>query len=197
MPEDAFPCACAGRAGGLVVRYQVLEYLGAVALWSWLADLVPLDPRPLPRPPRTLAGRRPGRRHGGRRPPPLVLAADVAGPAAWIGYAAAASAGTAMMIAALAPLGEFRGGRRAVPRGLPLPSLLAPLADRRFLRLLLFGCCCSFAHGLDRLAAEAVFQRGARMDLFVILWLNTGLRLGQMAIGPWMGRLVDCWAIAP
>ena len=41
------------------------------------------------------------------------------------------------------------------------------------------------------------FNKVLGLDLFVILWLTTGLRLGQMAIGPWVGRLVDRWGNRP
>jgi MFS family permease len=35
------------------------------------------------------------------------------------------------------------------------------------------------------------------LGVFVLLWLKTGVRLGQMAVGPWVGRLVDRWGNRP
>ena len=171
VPWVAMPGWLPSSASALAVlvalwcAYQVLEYLGAVALWSWLADLVPLRIRGrfLGRRERWLAaGQAVGMVAGG-----LLLwswqRTWPGQPRCWIGYAAAASAGTAMMIAALAPLGRVpRAAAGAVPRGLPLPSLLA-LAGRSAVpaaaavRLLLLVRARP-----DRLAAEAVFQRGAR-----------------------------------
>ena len=139
LPLSAFAL---GTLVTLWCAYQVLEYLAAVALWSWLADLVPLRIR----------GRFLGRRErwmaAGQALGMLAGAFLLwlwqqiwPGQPRWIGYAAAASAGTAMMIVALAPLAQIP---RAVGRRRPPAAVLLAVgaAGRSaFVRLLVFGCC--------------------------------------------------------
>ena len=53
--------------------YHVLEYLGSVALWSWIGDLVPWRTRALSGPPRAVDGRRAGSRDARCRAVQLLL----------------------------------------------------------------------------------------------------------------------------
>ena len=169
-------------------------------MWLWLADLVPLRIR----------GRFLGRRErwmaAGQ-----AIGMVAAGILLWywkqtwphsqgIGYAATTSAGAAMMLIALRPLAGIPRAlaSRAVRGAAPLSALLAPLADRRFLRLLLFGCWWSFSNGIIDVPQNAVFPKlMLGLGVFVLLWLKTGVRLGQMAVGPWVGRLIDRWGNRP
>lgn len=174
--------------------YHLLEYLGTVALWSWLADLAPLRIRG---------------RFLGRRERWMVTGQAVAmlcgGLHAWgwrylhpseprsIAYAIPAALGTAFMVAALAPLAGIPalGQGVAVRPGATVRAMVAPLADRRFVGLLLFGCFLSAANGLTQLAQGVYPYWVLGMGLFTMLALRTGMRLGQFAISPWLGRLAD------
>ena len=180
--------------------YQVLEYLGTVALWSWFADLAPAVIRG------RFLGRREGWMNAGQAAGMVAAAVFLwtlqklwpQGPQ-WTGYAAAACAGAFAMLAALAPLA-------LIPRvvvspaargGVPLSALLVPLADRRFLGLLAFGCWLSFCHGAIETPLAVFPYRALNLGLWAMLWLKTGLRLGQMAIAPRVGRWIDCWGNRP
>jgi MFS family permease len=191
LPSPAFSLAV------LVVLwcvYQVLEYLGTVALWSWLADLVPLRIR----------GRFLGRRER------WMAAGQAVGLLAsglfvwqcpriwptlphWVSYAIPGCMGAWFMIAALVPLGRMPRATfsRAARSGASLAALLAPLADRRFWPLLLFGCWLSFFNGIIELPQSIFPNMVLGVGVSVMLWLKTGLRVGQMAVGPWTGRLID------
>lgn len=191
MPSPA--CSLAALVA-LWCAYQVLEYLGTVALWSWLADLVPLRIR----------GRFLGRRErwmaAGQAAGMLACGLFVwkwqktwPGQAKWIGYAIPACAGAALMIAALAPLARIPAAKfsRAAVRGATLSAMLAPLLDSRFLRLLLFGSWFSFFNGIIESPQATFPYKVLGMQIFAMLWLKTGLRLGQVAVGPQVGRLID------
>ena len=217
--------------------YHLLEYLGTVALWSWLADLVPLRIR----------GRFIGRRQrwlvAGQAAAMLAAGLFTWGWHAmhpflprWIGYAIPAGVGACFLIASVVPLvripGLERGGhsaQRRVPWTACLPLLLrirnallprraragkppmapgpplwraggraifAPLADRRFRRLVLFICWFSLFNGLTQ-SVQYIYPFALGMSLFVMLALPTGMRLGQLAISPWMGRLADRFGNRP
>ena len=178
--------------------YQVLERLGTVALWSWFNDLVPT----------AIRGRFLGRRErwmDAGQTIGMVLAAgfiwtwhDRWRQPSWTGYALAACAGACTMIAALAPLALIPRVvvSPAARNGVPLAALLAPLADRRFLGLLAFGCWLSLCHGPVE-APMNIFPRALGFGVWVMLSLKTGLRLGQMAIAPRVGRWIDRWGNRP
>ena len=180
--------------------YHLLEYLGTVALWSWLADLVPLRVR----------GRFLGRRQqwmvGGQAVG--MLAAGFFSyawnsaherPLWWIGYAIPAGAGACWMMASLLPLMRIPrlAASHTVRFGATLRSMKAPFRDPRFLRLLLFGCWLSFFNGVTLLTQSVYPYWVLGMSLFVMLGLKTGMRAGQLAISPWMGRLADRFGNRP
>ena len=171
--------------------YHLLEYLGTIALWSWLADLVP----------RRIRGRFIGRRErwllAGRIP--SMLAAGLfayywreAHPRNewWIGYTIPAALGALMMIAAVAPL--MRMPSISAPAMLPIRGrLTAPLADVRFWRLLAFGCWFSFFNGVTQSAQNIYPARVLEFTLLVMLTLRIGMRFGQLGLAPRVGRLAD------
>jgi len=174
--------------------YHLLEYLGTVALWSWLADLVPLRIRG---------------RFLGRRQRWMTAGQAVAMVAAglfsyawnrtyppsmrWIGYAIPAGIGVWFMIGSLVPLARIPAvvTGRTVRCGATLRAMAAPFRDPRFLRLLLFGCWFSLSNGLTQLTQSIYPWRVLGIGLFFMLALKTGMRLGQLSISPWMGRLAD------
>ncbi len=133
--------------------YHVMQYLATVALWSWLADLVPLRIRG---------------RFLGRRQRWMVAGGACAMIASglftywwvqtqtrsvhWIGYAISTAAGADFMLAALIPLLKMpRVATSWIARhGASLSNVLAPFCDRRFLSLLMFGCWFSFFDGVTQ-----------------------------------------------
>jgi len=204
-----FPSARAALAGLVSIWccYHLLQYAGTIALWSWLADLVPLRIR----------GRFIGRRQrwmvGGEAASMLSAGLFVWGWKAthpdlpgWIAYAIPAVLGACLMIAALVPLSWVpRVAASEVGRaGEIFRPMLAPFGDRRFLRLLAFGCWFSLSNGLTQSAQFSLPKKliaetwlGAGAVLFVMLALKTGMRMGQLGISPWMGRMADRWGNRP
>jgi len=180
--------------------YHLLQYLGTVALWSWLADAAP----------RPLRGRFLGRRERWLVAGQAVAAVDAGlfvwsflqmhpGAPKWIPYAVAAELGALFMIAALVPLilmPSLLGPSR--PRQSPSwPSLLRPFTDARFLRLLLYGCWFSFFNGLTQSAQNYFPLQILGVSLFLMLSLQTGMRLGQMAVSPRLGAAADRFGNRP
>ncbi len=174
--------------------YHLLQYVGTIALWSWLADLVPLRIR--------------GRFLGIRQR--WIVAGEAVAMLAsgwfiyqwhsrfpdqyrWIAYAASATLGACCMLGALVPLARIP--RMAVSpmvrHGATLRSMLAPLADGPFLRLLLFGCWFSLSNGLTQSIQYSFPKQVLGASLFLMLALQTGMRLGQLTVSPWIGRTAD------
>lgn len=179
---------------GLWCLYHLLEYLATVAYWSWLADLV--GP--------TIRGRFLGRRErwmvAGQAAAMLSAGLFAWGwhelhpnQTRWIGYAVPAGLGAWFLMASVIPLVRMPGliaERPTAPR-VPLGALLAPLGDRRFLRLLAFGCWFSFFNGVTQSAQYIYPYQVLGANLFVMLALQTGMRGGQWLASPALGRLAD------
>jgi len=174
--------------------YHLLQYLATVALWSWLADLVP----------RRIRGRFFGRRErwmvAGQAGAMIAAGLFVFRWRArfpelpgWIGYAIPALLGAGFMLLALVPLMAMPSAvvSRAARGGATLRSMIAPLADPRFLRFLLFRCWLSFANGISGFAQAVYPYRALRVGLLTMHSLRTGMRLGQWTLGPTVGRLAD------
>lgn len=174
--------------------YQLLEYLGTIALWSWLADLVPQRVR----------GRFLGRRErwmaAGQAAAMLSSGLFVWGwqltrpeSPRWIGYAIAAMLGAAFIVAAVAPLALMPSvvGRQAKPTVVSLRAMWAPLTNARFLRLLAVRCWLSLFNGVIQSPQNLFPNRVLGLRLFTMLALKVGLRMGQWTISPRLGRLVD------
>ena len=172
----------------------MLQYLGTIALWSWLADLVPLRIR----------GRFIGRRErwmvAGQAAAMLAGGLFVWGwkylhpdRPAWIAYVIPALLGGCFMAAALLPLCKMpaAAGAWIVRHGATLRATLAPLADRRFLSLLAFGCWFSFFNGVTQSPQNIYPARVLGISLFVMLALQTFMRVGQLSVSPWLGGLAD------
>ena len=86
-------------------------------------------------------------------------------------------------------------GRR--PAGATGHAVWAPFADRRFLRLLAFGCWFSFFSGLTSPAQDLYLRDRLDVALLVSLALTIGMRVGQGIIGPRVGRLADRFGNRP
>jgi MFS family permease len=174
--------------------YHLLEYVGTIALYSWLADLVP----------RRVRGRFLGRRErwmvGGAISAMLASAGIVAGLKAtfgdelwWVGYAVSATLGMIILAAAVVPLilMPHPAGGETIRRGAGIRQTVRPLLDPRFARLLAFGCCFSMANGLTQ-SPQYTYQKDVlAVGLAAILVLRTVMRAGQFGVSPWMGRLAD------
>ena len=200
LPAAVMPGVLPSRRASLTALvvlwcvYHLLQYLATVALWSWLADLVP----------QRIRGRFLGRRErwmvAGQAAGMVVAGLFVwgwrtvhPGLPGWIAYAIPAVSGAGLMLAALLPLAAMPpGAARGVPaRGVTVRSMLAPLRDRRFLRFLLFGCWLSFANGISGFAQGVYPGWVLGIGLFAMLQLKTAMRLGQWTLGPTAGRLAD------
>jgi MFS family permease len=178
--------------------YHLLEYLGTVALWAWLADLVPLRIRG------RFLGRRERWRVAGQAASMLATALfsivwngfypkDLYPGKVWAGYAIPAALGVGFLIASLLPLAAMPASAAPGPAraAAPLRAILSPFLDRRYLRLLAFGCWLSLCTGLVQSAQEIFPRQVLQFQLPVLLALTIGMRLGQISISPWLGRLAD------
>jgi MFS family permease len=188
------PVASLGALVVLWCLYHLLQYAGTIALWSWLADLVP----------QRIRGRFIGIRQrwivAGTAPAMLCAGLFAWGwkqtqpqPTWWMAYAIPAVIGTLFMVAAIVPLLSIPrvAAGQIVRSGATLRSFLAPFVDRRFLGLLAFGCWFSFFNGVTQSAQYFYPARVLGFGLFVMLAMQTGMRLGQLAISPRMGQLAD------
>ncbi|MGD0517891.1 MAG: MFS transporter [Thermoguttaceae bacterium] len=176
--------------------HHLMQYMGTIALFSWLADVAPLRIR----------GRFFGRRQR------WLLAGEAIGAIGcglfsywwmgahkvyphlnWIGYAIPAELGAWFMIAAIVPLWlmpEVETVSRTRP-GVDWKSLAKPFADNRFLRLLLFGCWFSFSNGLTQTVQYSYTKEILNISLLAMLAVQTAMRLGQLSISPALGRMAD------
>ena len=208
LPVLAQPTALLPRGASLALLvvlwcvYHLLEYLGTVALWSWLGDLVP----------GRIRGRFVGRRErwlkAGRVGGMLASGLYVYswqltyGRDDWYGYAVPALIGAGLMVAAVLPLLRMpsiavgRAGEPPPPL-LDLPRLLAPLADRRFLRLMLFGCWLGLVTGLTQAVQFIYPTQVLALSLLAFLSLRVGMEIGQSSIAAPVGRLVDRFGNRP
>ncbi len=186
--------------------HHLMQYLGMVALWAWLADLAPVRIR--------------GRFLGWRQRWIVGGAAAAAldaglfawgtpqifeGLPAWLPYAIAAAVGAAFMAAAIVPLALMpdkqtvargRGSEASSPtttllQGDKAQSWVAPFRDPQFRRLLVFGCWFSFFNGITQSAQHQFAIDVLGLSLFVSLAMQTGMSVGQWAASPKMGRLAD------
>lgn len=182
--------------------YHLLEYLGTVALWAWLGDLVPLPIR----------GRFLGRRERwmvtGQAIGMLVAAMFTmfvrdAWPELpkWLVYVITAEVGVVCMTLSLLPLVAMADPERVkdLPPRRPMTrgNLFAPLADRGFRRLIYFGCWFSFFNGVTQSVQYLYPARVLAISLGFMLLLKMGMRLGQLGISPTMGRLADRFGNRP
>jgi MFS family permease len=199
LPLAAAPCwrLSPGTALAVVVLlwclYHLLEYLAAVALWAWLADLAPLRVR--------------GRFLGVRErwsvagQAVAMLAAALFNflwrgwfpEAVWSGYAIPGIAGCGFLVASLVPLARMPGLVPTIERrqAVPLLTILKPFGDPQFLRYIAFGCWFSFFNGIVQSAQEIFPRQVLNIPLSLRLTLQTGTRVGQLAVSPGLGRWAD------
>lgn len=180
--------------------YHLTEFIGTVALWSWLGDLTPAPIRG------SLLGRRESWLTAGRIGG-LVASAALASlwkwwlPQAprWEPLALSAAIGSVMMIVAVAPLMLMPGlpqAPSAVPHA-PWRTLGRALCDSAYRRLLVFNFWFSIANGVTATAQETYPIRILNLSYTARQLLQGMLRTGQLAVAPWTGRLVDRFGNRP
>ncbi len=97
------------------------------------------------------------------------------------------------MVAALVPLLLMPGAEAVLKTRaiIDWKSIARPFADRRFLRLLLFGCWFSFSNGLTQTVQTTYPAQVLGVSLLAMLAVQTGMRLGQLSVSPALGRMAD------
>jgi hypothetical protein len=191
-----------GMAGLVVVwcLYHLLEYLGTIALWSWLGDLVPGSIR--------------GRFCGSRerwlvagRIVGIVASVSLAwcwrridpGAPRWEPLACSAAIGAGLLAAAVLPLLsmpaiEFMPSAR--PRT-PWRAVMRATIQRPYRQLVAFSCILSVAHGITLSAQSAYPRRILGISYPMIQALTGMMRGGQTLVAPALGRRCDCWGNRP
>jgi len=211
LPVIAAPGIAGSAAVSLVVLvvgwsvYHLLEYLGVVALFAWLADLAPADVRGewFGRRGRWLTG---GKIAGALLSSLMALAwqqimmprFQLQPSTKWLAYGIPAGIGAALMIVSLAPLLRTRAGlvsdasRGSIPPRAPLLSrYLAALSSGPFLMLLMFVAWTGFANGMTQAPQGIYPKRVLLLPLFAMLTFSTSMGLGQSVLAPWAGRMID------
>lgn len=172
--------------------YHLLEYLGSVALWSWIGDLYPRRLRS-----RLLGGRERwltlGRVVG--IGVSMLLAAlwhtVLPNSSRWAPLAASATVGTSLMALALIPLAFVTSlaARPSATPAAPWRTLRQALRERPYRRLLAFSCWLGFANGVSS-SAQAMFPKAIGIPYERVQAYMVGMWSGQSAIAPWCGRMV-------
>jgi len=192
-----------GQSLGMLVAawcvYHLFEYIGTVALWSWLGDLTPPRIR--------------GRFLGGRERWLVLgriggIAASALFSIAWTAFlpdaprwqplALSAAAGALMMGIAVAPLISMSSAQTspsAVPR-LPWRTLVQAIVDPKYRRLLTFSFWFALATGITLSAQQLYPIRVLEIPYAAIIGLssiglNSLMWSGQSLVAPWAGRLTD------
>jgi MFS family permease len=178
--------------------YQLLEYFGTVALWSWLGDVAP----------RRACGRFLGAREawlsGGRLSGMIASGLFtfywptwIARETLWQAYSICNVLGALTMLVAIVPLllmpALENRSKTPAPSALGWRKLfLSPLKDRRFQPMIAYGCWLGAVNGL--LGASQFFysKRVLGLSLLVMLAMRCETELGQTAISATVGRLIDC-----
>jgi MFS family permease len=181
----------------LLFAHQLLEYVGTVALWSWRADLVPLPIR----------GRYFGRRQMiqlGVSIPTLLASGYFAdhlrerfkdqSDRLLLAYAIPIALGAACLLASLLPLVLMPATRR-YPRpqaALLWSAVVAPFADRRFWRLLIFRSWFSLSNGISQIVQNVVYPKDVlNFGVGPMAVMKVTTQIGQMSVARWVGRWSD------
>ncbi len=179
----------------ILAIHQTFESLAAVALWSWLGDLVP----------RPIRGR-----YFARRQIFQLVCITVAVPlSGWfidhwkashpetaaqlVGYAAVIGCSALLLLLSLVPLAlapEVASRRRLIA---PQPSELSQPAwrARPYFWLLAFTVGFSVANGFTQAAQNRYPREILHMGLFELTLMVTVMRIGQTLLTAWLGPLSD------
>lgn len=180
----------------LICAHQLLEFIASVALWTWLADLVPLKYRgryfavrqmfqlAVLIPTILLAGQYldSSRALYGKTQPELLFRA----------YSVASGIGVLSLLASIVPLALMPATAALPPRRESwLRSMSAPFRDRRFARLLVFRTWFSFANGISQ-TAQNIYPKGVLgLGVRDLAIMRTVTQVGQMAASPLVGYVSD------
>lgn len=188
--------------GAIVVLwslFHLFQYLGVVALWSWLSDLAP--PRWWGR----FVARREQWMLAGAIPAMLASGLFAAWfkeafppEVRWLGYALPAALGGLVMMAALLPLGGLPAAPSTARPTLPTAlrssarvQWLEPLRSPGFLWFLAFTLWFSFSNGMTQSAQSILPAKILKISLLVMLTLQSLLRVGQFFASPLVGVWCD------
>ncbi|HVU86354.1 MAG TPA: MFS transporter [Pirellulales bacterium] len=182
----------------LICVHQLLEYVGSVALWSWLSALVPVRIR----------GRYFGRRQVWQLlflMPALFLSGRFTDD--WkqtykesqperllLGYIIPNCVGAGLLLASLVPL--------VMMPDVPAPRRRAsmtrrwPVGDLAFRRLLVYRAWFSFFNGISQ-AAQNIYVYVLGIGVLPMQMMQLGMRGGQMALSPLAGRASDRFGNRP
>jgi len=188
----------------LVSVHQLLEYIGMVALWSWLGALAPLRIR----------GRYFARRNILQLAfliPTLLLSGSFTDnwkrshrddpQAILLGYIIPATIGGGFLLLSLLPLwwmpdvatAPARAGKKRRPAGLrrAILAILMPLLDTRFRVLVIYRGWFSFFNGLTQAAQNVFIYRALGVGVLPMQRMQLGMRVGQIALSPKVGSVSD------
>ncbi|MCE9608204.1 MAG: MFS transporter [Planctomycetia bacterium] len=183
---------------GLLCVHQLLEQVATVALWTWLADLIP----------RRIRGRYFARRNMLQLAviiPTLLLSGELADRATTADrsqtatlYGALVACGAVVLLISLLPLLAMPAARpkQLAPTAAHLPrfafrALFASLYDPASRRLLFYGCWFSFFNGLFAIAQNILPKGVLGLGLAPMNRMQTVMRLGQIGISAWAGPWSD------
>lgn len=198
LPATSWPGVLPNRSLSLAALaacwclYHLCEYLGTICLWSWFAAIIP----------GRYYGRFTGRRefwlNVGRLFGFVVVSALDLGyrwqfvdAPRWPLLLLLATSGALLMGSAVSPLLAMID----VPtrfREIPLRSAGEALTHSRSLRrLLIYGICFSAANGVSAALGWSYVYKALGLSLALVLGGQAVMRLGQPALAPWCGRVVD------
>lgn len=185
--------------------YHLCEYMGMVALYAWMADLVPERFRGRflgVREACLIAGQMLGFLTAGLYTYWTVetMTQDVPAFPRWHAYLLPTWYGVGFFLAAVLPLLfvpeiPWRRGEQGLRKR--LRQLIEPLSLPGFLPLLLFGCWLQAAIGLTQSAQYRFQIYVLGVSMLVSLGREGTTRLGQFFLGPTMGRWIDRFGAAP
>ena len=179
----------------LICVHQLLEYVGSVALWSWLSGLVP----------QPIRGRYFGRRQVWQLAflIPTLLASgqftdywkktykDAEPEKLLLGYVIPNSAGALFLLSSIVPLALMPDvAARAQRASGPAGASRWPFGDARYRRLMLYRVWFSFFNGITQ-AAQNIYVFVLGIGVLPMHRMQLGMRVGQMALSPVVGRTSD------
>lgn len=182
--------------------YHLLQYLGMVGLWSWLADVAVTPIRG------HFFGWRERWLVAGQAASAIVAGLFVWGVAQtypnvapWVPYGIASALGAMFMLAALIPLMAMPSVvARDVNQRVETWNVigwLEPFKNPRFWPFLAYGCWFSFFNGVTQSAQNYYPMQVLGVSLILSLSVQTAMRFGQLGISPRIGAWADRWGNRP
>ncbi len=186
---------------GVMCAYQLLEFIGFVAYWSWFAELVPLRVR--------------GNYFGWRQTLQIAVIIPTALAAGYfsdhwraaykdqrgmmlLGYAIPNALGTACMLASLIPLVLMpAAGAAPAATGVPWRAMAAPFRQWRFRRLLSFRAGLSIANGISQTAEKAFPKNVLKLGVWDLAIMKNVMQVGQLGTARVVGPLSDRYGNRP